>query len=55
MEITHLKEVFRYPRFGEDKVYSNGVLDQLNYHSKRFKAIQGNGYFNSSLGYIQSI
>lgn len=52
MEITHFKGGFLgiSPDFGEDKVYSNGVLNQLNYHSKRFKAmLQGNGYFNSSL------
>lgn len=52
LEQTHFKTGFLgiKPDFEEDKVYSNGVMKQLRYHSKRFKAmIQSPGYFNSSL------
>ena len=52
MEATHFKSGFLgiKPNFEEDKVYSNGVLNQLKYHSKRFKAMtESLGYFNSSL------
>ena len=52
LEQTHFKTGFLgiKPDFEEDKVYSNGVMKQLRYHSKRFKAmLQSPGYFNSSL------
>jgi len=52
LETTHFKTGFLgiKPDFEEDKVYSNGVIKQLRYHSKRFKAMaQSPGYFNSSL------
>ena len=52
LETTHFKTGFLgiKPDFEEDKVYSNGVMKQLRYHSKRFKAMaQSPGYFNSSL------
>jgi hypothetical protein len=52
LETTHFKTGFLgiKPDFEEEKVYSNGVMKQLRYHSKRFKAMaQSPGYFNSSL------
>jgi len=52
LETTHFKTGFLgiKPDFEEDKVYTNGVMKQLRYHSKRFKAMtQSPGYFNSSL------
>ena len=52
LEVTHFKTGFLgiRPDFEEEKVYSNGALKQLNYHSKRFKAMLGNlDYFNKSI------
>lgn len=52
LEITHFKTGFLgiKPDFEEKKVYSNGVYNQLRYHSKRFLAMTDSpGYFNSSL------
>lgn len=52
LEQTHFKTGFLgiKPDFEEDKVYTNGVIKQLRYHSKRFKAmLESPGYFNSSL------
>lgn len=52
LEVTHFKAGFLGipPDFHEEKVYSHGVMKQLNYHSKRFRAMcESPGYFNSSL------
>jgi hypothetical protein len=52
LEATHFKTGFLgiKPDFEEEKVYSNGAMKQLRYHSKRFKAMaQSPGYFNGSL------
>ena len=52
LEQTHFKTGFLgiKPDFEEDKVYSNGVMKQLKYHSKRFRAMsESPSYFNSSL------
>jgi hypothetical protein len=52
LEVTHFKTGFLgiKPDFEEKKVYSHGVMKQLNYHSKRFKAMmESPRYFNSSL------
>ena len=52
LEQTHFKTGFLgiKPDFEEDKVYTNGVMKQLRYHSKRFRAMMDSpGYFNSSL------
>ncbi len=52
LEQTHFKTGFLglKPDFEEDKVYTNGIMKQLRYHSKRFKAMtESLGYFNSSL------
>lgn len=52
LETTHFKTGFLgiKPDFEEEKVYSNGIMKQLRYHSKRFKAMaQSPGYFNRSL------
>jgi len=52
LEQTHFKAGFLgvKPYFEEDKVYNNGIMKQLNYHSKRFRAmLESPGYFNSSL------
>jgi len=52
LETTHFKTGFLgiKPDFEEDKVYSHGVMKQLRYHSKRFKAMtESPSYFNSSL------
>lgn len=52
LEVTHFKTGFLgiEPDFEEKKVYSNGVMKQLRYHSKRFLTmIKSPAYFNSSL------
>jgi glutamine---fructose-6-phosphate transaminase (isomerizing) len=52
LETTHFKTGFLgiKPDFEEDKVYSNGAMKQIRYHSKRFKAMmQSPGYYNRSL------
>lgn len=52
LEITHFKTGFLgiEPDFEEKRVYSNGIMKQLRYHTKRFKAmIESPQYFNSSL------
>ncbi|HQS71847.1 MAG TPA: hypothetical protein PLH07_00970 [Sulfurovum sp.] len=52
LEVTHFKTGFLgiEPDFEEKRVYSHGVMKQLRYHSKRFKAmLESPGYFNSSL------
>ncbi len=52
LEQTHFKTGFLgiKPDFEEDKVYTNGIIKQLRYHSKRFKSmLESPGYFNSSL------
>ena len=52
LEQTHFKTGFLGipPDFEEDKVYTNGAMKQLRYHSKRFKAMaESPGYFNRSL------
>ena len=52
LEVTHFKTGFLgiKPDFEEEKVYSHGVMKQLRYHTKRFKAmLDSPGYFNSSL------
>jgi hypothetical protein len=52
LEVTHFKTGFLgiEPDFEEKKVYSNGVMKQLRYHSKRFLTMaQSPGYFNTSL------
>jgi len=52
LEQTHFKTGFLgiKPDFEEDKVYTNGMMKQLKYHSKRFKAmLESPRYFNSSL------
>jgi glucosamine--fructose-6-phosphate aminotransferase (isomerizing) len=52
LEQTHFKTGFLgiKPDFEEDKVYSNGIMKQLKYHSKRFRAMsESPSYFNSSL------
>jgi hypothetical protein len=52
LEVTHFKTGFLgiEPDFEEKKVYSHGVMKQLRYHSKRFRAMtESMGYFNSSL------
>jgi glucosamine--fructose-6-phosphate aminotransferase (isomerizing) len=52
LEVTHFKTGFLgiEPDFEEKKVYSNGVMKQLRYHSKRFLTMtKSPGYFNSSL------
>lgn len=52
LEITHFKTGFLgiEPDFEEKRVYSHGILKQLRYHSKRFKAmLESPSYFNSSL------
>jgi hypothetical protein len=52
LEITHFKTGFLgiEPDFEEKRVYSNGILKQLRYHSIRFKAMmESPQYFNSSL------
>lgn len=52
LEVTHFKTGFLDipPDFEEKKVYSNGWLNQLRYHSKRTKAmLESPSYFNRSL------
>jgi hypothetical protein len=52
LEVTHFKTGFLdiEPDFEEKRVYSHGVMKQLRYHSKRFKAmLESPSYFNSSL------
>lgn len=52
LEVTHFKTGFLgiKPDFEEVRVYSHGVLKQLKYHAKRFRAmLDSPGYFNSSL------
>lgn len=52
LEVTHFKTGFLGipPDFAEEKVYSNGVLKQLDYHAKRTQAMfDSPGYFNTSL------
>jgi glutamine---fructose-6-phosphate transaminase (isomerizing) len=52
LEVTHFKTGFLgiKPDFEEERVYSNGVIKQLRYHVKRFRAMMDSpGYFNSSL------
>lgn len=52
LEVTHFKTGFLgiAPDFEEERVYSNGVMKQLRYHFKRFRAMmESPGYFNSSL------
>jgi len=52
LEVTHFKTGFLgiKPDFEEKRVYSHGMVKQLKYHSKRFKAmLESPGYFNSSL------
>ena len=52
LESTHFKTGFLgiEPDFEEKKVYSNGAIKQLKYHSKRFKAmLESPRYFNKSL------
>ena len=51
-EITHFKHGYLgiKPNFDNDKTYNSGILNQLHYHSKRFKVMFGNlSYFNSSI------
>jgi hypothetical protein len=52
LEQTHFKTGFLgiAPDFEEKRVYSHGIMKQLRYHSKRFKAmLESPSYFNSSL------
>ena len=52
LEQTHFKTGFLgiKPDFEEDRVYTNGIMKQLRYHAKRFRAMaQSPKYFNSSL------
>lgn len=52
LEVTHFKSGFLGvpPDFEEKKVYSSGVMKQLNYQWLRFSAMaKSPGYFNSSL------
>ena len=52
LEVTHFKTGFLgiAPDFEEKRVYSHGIMKQLRYHSKRFRAMcESPGYFNSSL------
>jgi glucosamine--fructose-6-phosphate aminotransferase (isomerizing) len=52
LEVTHFKTGFLgiEPDFEEMKVYSSGVMKQMRYHFKRFRAMMDSpGYFNSSL------
>lgn len=52
LEVTHFKTGFLgiEPDFEEKKVYSNGIMKQIRYHSKRFLTMtESLGYFNSSL------
>tara|TARA_B100000575_G_C23143104_1_gene665868 strand:- start:8083 stop:9894 length:1812 start_codon:yes stop_codon:yes gene_type:complete len=52
LEVTHFKAGFLgvKPDFEEKRVYTHGVLKQLNYQNLRLKAmLQSPGYFNRSL------
>ncbi len=52
LEVTHFKTGFLNiaPDFEEKKVYSHGILNQINYHYKRTRAMmESPGYFNRSL------
>ena len=52
LEVTHFKTGFLgiAPDFEEKRVYSHGIMKQLRYHTKRFKAmLESPRYFNSSL------
>jgi glucosamine--fructose-6-phosphate aminotransferase (isomerizing) len=52
LEVTHFKTGFLgiEPDFEEKKVYSNGIMKQIRYHTKRFLTMtESLGYFNSSL------
>jgi len=52
LEVTHFKTGFLEikPDFEEERVYSHGMMKQLRYHAKRFRAMMDSpGYFNSSL------
>lgn len=52
LEVTFFKTGFLgiEPDFEEKLVYSHGVMKQLRYHSKRFRAmLQSPSYFNSSI------
>lgn len=53
LEVTHFKTGFLgiEPNFEEKRVYSHGVMKQMRYHAKRFRAMmESPSYFNSSLG-----
>lgn len=52
LEVTFFKTGFLgiEPDFEEKRVYSHGLMKQMRYHSKRFRAMmESPGYFNSSL------
>jgi glucosamine--fructose-6-phosphate aminotransferase (isomerizing) len=52
METTYFKTGFLgiEPDFGEIRVYGQGLMKQLRYHTKRFRVMtESIGYFNSSL------
>jgi len=52
LEVTHFKTGFLgiKPDFEEKRVYSHGIMKQIRYHSKRFKAMMDSpSYFNRSL------
>ena len=52
LEVTHFKAGFLgiAPNFVENRVYSSGLTQQVEYQSRRFKAmLESPGYFNSSL------
>ena len=52
LEVTHFKAGFLGipPDFGESRVYMHGLNKQLDYQSRRFKAMLSSpGYFNRSL------
>jgi glucosamine--fructose-6-phosphate aminotransferase (isomerizing) len=52
LEVTHFKTGFLgiKPDFEEERVYSHGIVKQLRYHAKRFRAmLDSPGYLNSSL------
>lgn len=52
LEQTHFKSGFLglKPDFEEDKVYTNGIIKQIKYHTRRFSVMsESPGYFNSSL------
>lgn len=52
LEVTHFKTGFLGipPSFEEKRVYTNGLLGQLNYHRRRFwQMVKNPAYLNSSL------